>query len=60
MEQIGAAAGVTGPVYTVSVATGTYTFTITDSNAAVCDVTTNADVTTPATPAYHHIYDARM
>jgi hypothetical protein len=46
------AAGVTGPVYTVSVATvGTYTFTITDSNA-VCDVTTNAvDVTTPATPA---------
>jgi hypothetical protein len=47
------AAGVTGPVYTVSVATvGTYTFTITDSNAAVCDVTTNAvDVTTPATPA---------
>jgi hypothetical protein len=48
------AAGVTGPVYTVSVATvGTYTFTITDSNAAVCDVTTNAvDVTTPATPAF--------
>jgi hypothetical protein len=47
------AAGVTGPVYTVSVATvGTYTFTITDSNAAVCDVTTNAvDVTTPA-PAF--------
>jgi hypothetical protein len=48
------AAGVTGPVYTVSVATvGTHTFTITDSNAAVCDVTTNAvDVTTPATPAF--------
>ncbi len=48
------ATAVTGPVYTVSVATvGTYTFTITDSNAAVCDVTTNAvDVTTPATPAF--------
>jgi hypothetical protein len=52
-HQLAPAAGVTGPVYTVSVATvGTYTFTITDSNAAVCDVTTNAvDVTTPATPA---------
>jgi hypothetical protein len=46
------AAGVTGP-YTVSVATvGTYTFTITDSNAAVCDVTTNAVDATPATPAF--------
>jgi hypothetical protein len=32
-------------VHTVSVAT-VYTFTITDSNAAVCDVTTNVDVTT--------------
>jgi hypothetical protein len=39
--------------YTVSVATvGTYTFTITDSNAAVCETTNAVDVTTPATPAF--------
>jgi hypothetical protein len=41
-HQLVPAAGVTGPVYTVSATVGTYTFTITDSNAAVCDVTTNA------------------
>jgi hypothetical protein len=47
------AAGVTGPLYGISSNSRTYTFTITDSNAAVCDVTTNAvDVTTPATPAF--------
>jgi hypothetical protein len=40
-------------LYGISSNSRTYTFTITDSNAAVCDVTTNAvDVTTPATPAF--------
>ncbi|WP_208796468.1 T9SS type B sorting domain-containing protein [Flavobacterium fluviatile] len=48
----GSVTGVTGSGFTASVsAAGSYTFVITDSNAAVCSVTTNAAVvTTPATP----------
>ncbi|MFC5979810.1 T9SS type B sorting domain-containing protein [Flavobacterium salmonis] len=51
----GVASGLATPTatgFTASVsAAGSYTFVITDSNAAVCSVTTNAAVvTTPATP----------
>lgn len=43
----------TGSTFTASVAAvGTYTFVITDSNAAICTVTTNpVDVTTPVSPS---------
>ncbi len=54
----GVATPVVGSTFTASVpASGLYSFVITDSNAAVCSVTTNVvEVTTPAIPTFTEVH----